>query len=285
MSLAGGVYQRSKICVGRLRRNLAYDRALRAAAPIVFGNAMPKSGSHLLYQILQGICRIGPFAETGSGPIRRITERERRTRSVQEMLRDLQALKPGDVAWGYLEAAPEIMEFLCRKGIVNYFMIRDPRDMLVSHVFYASEMHAGHGMHKLYTSLNSFDECLKIAIRGWPADGLNLPSAAKRYEAVMAWLDRPAVMVIRFESLIDGRQRVIDGVLSHLESSGYQPQLSRALAAQRIAAAIQPGRSPTYRRGAAGSWREYFKKEHKTLFKEICGDLLMRLGYEEHNDW
>jgi hypothetical protein len=25
--------------------------------------------------------------------------------------------------------------------------------------------------------------------------------------------------------------------------------------------------------------------EHKNLFKDVAGDLLVRLGYEENNDW
>ncbi|MEK6256003.1 MAG: hypothetical protein N2C13_01640 [Chloroflexota bacterium] len=41
------------------------------AAPIVFGNAMPKSGSHLIYQILLGLSRIGPFINTGFPPVNR----------------------------------------------------------------------------------------------------------------------------------------------------------------------------------------------------------------------
>jgi hypothetical protein len=34
-----------------------------AKAPAVLGNAMPKSGSHLIIQVLQGLTRLGPFVK------------------------------------------------------------------------------------------------------------------------------------------------------------------------------------------------------------------------------
>ena len=32
-------------------------------------------------------------------------------------------------------------------------------------------------------------------------------------------------------------------------------------------------------------WREFFTDEHKKLFKDVAGDLVVRLGYEKTNDW
>jgi hypothetical protein len=34
-----------------------------------------------------------------------------------------------------------------------------------------------------------------------------------------------------------------------------------------------------------GGWRDFFTEEHKPLFKEVAGDLMVRLGYERSNDW
>jgi hypothetical protein len=49
--------------------------------------------------------------------------------------------------------------------------------------------------------------------------------------------------------------------------------------------AIQPKKSHTFRSGKTGGWREHFTEEHKTLFKEVAGELLVKLGYEKSNDW
>ena len=49
--------------------------------------------------------------------------------------------------------------------------------------------------------------------------------------------------------------------------------------------AIQPGKSHTFRSGRTDGWRQYFTDAHKKLFKDVAGDLLVRLGYEKDNDW
>ena len=39
------------------------------------------------------------------------------------------------------------------------------------------------------------------------------------------------------------------------------------------------------RKGTIGDWKNYFSSKHKEIFKEIAGDILIQLGYEENNDW
>lgn len=40
-----------------------------------------------------------------------------------------------------------------------------------------------------------------------------------------------------------------------------------------------------YRKGVAGDWVNHFKKEHIEFFKANYNDLLLKLGYEEDEDW
>lgn len=40
-----------------------------------------------------------------------------------------------------------------------------------------------------------------------------------------------------------------------------------------------------YRKGIVGEWRSQFEPQDKSLFKELAGDLLIRLGYESGGDW
>ncbi len=260
-------------------RRLKFDEA-----PPIFGNAKPKSGSHLLYQILSGYTRILPYRYVEAEPIRTITADGRR-RTAAEILADLKRLPPGVIGWGYLEASTENIAFLVRPGRVNYFLYRDPRDMLVSHVFYATEMHPGHGMHAYYKSLPDFNARLKVAITGIDQDGLRMVSVRQRYEDVFRWLETPGVMCIRFEDLIERREATLQAMLDEVEKSGYRIPTPRDEALRLLMAAIQPRRSATFRSGKSGSWRQYFTEEHKRLFKEVAGDLLIRLGYENDNDW
>lgn len=253
------------------------------AAPI-FGNSKPKSGSHLLLQILNGFIQIMPYKYVAADPVRTITKEGRRKRN-DEILAELNSIPRGVIGWGYVEAAPENVAFLCRPERVNYFIYRDPRDMLVSQVFFATDMHEEHGMHEYYKSLPDFGERLKVAITGIDRDGLYMVSVRQRYEGVFQWLDQEHVMCIRFEDLVDNRDATLSAMLDEVERTGYKIPTPREKALSVLVAAIQPGKSHTFRSGKTGGWREHFTEDHKTLFRDVTGDLLVRLGYEKNNDW
>lgn len=95
-------------------------------APPIFGNSKPKSGSHLVLQILGGFCRIMPYAYVEADPIRTINKEGGR-RSVERIEADLRHVPQGVIGWGYVEPTAENVAVLCRPGRVNYFVYRDPR--------------------------------------------------------------------------------------------------------------------------------------------------------------
>jgi hypothetical protein len=263
---------------------LRWKRISFGAAPPIFGNSKPKSGSHLLLQILNGFTKIIPYKYVEANPIRTI-EKEGRRKTNEEVLRELEHIPRGVIGWGYVEATPENVAFLCQPHRVNYFVYRDPRDMLVSQVFFASDMHEEHAMHDYYKSLPDFGERLKVAITGIDQEGLYMVSVKQRYATVFEWLEQSHVMCIRFEELIGNRQATLDAMLDEVESTGYRIPMPREKALSVLVEAIQPGRSHTFRSGKTGGWREHFTDEHKDLFKDVTGDLLVKLGYEKNNDW
>jgi hypothetical protein len=252
--------------------------------PAVFGNSKPKSGSHLLLQIINGFTQIMPYKYVAADPIRTITKDGKR-RSAGEIITDLLHLPPGVIGWGYIEATPENVTFLCHPDRVNYFIYRDPRDMLVSQVFFATDMNEEHGMHEYYNSLPDFGERLKAAITGIDQKNLRMVSVKQRYEGVFQWLEQKHVMCLRFEDLIDNRDVTLNAMLDEVEKTGYKIPTPRKKALPILVAAIQPKKSHTFRSGKTGGWREHFTYEHKKLFKDVAGDLLVRLGYEKSNDW
>jgi sulfotransferase 6B1 len=253
-------------------------------APPIFGNSKPKSGSHLLLQILNGFTQIMPYKYVEADPVRTITKEGRRKRK-EEVLSDLQNVPRGVIGWGYLEASQENVAFLCQPGRVNYFIYRDPRDMLVSQVFFATDMHEEHGMHEYYKSLPDFGARLKAAITGIDRDGVYMVSVKQRYEGVFQWLEQQHVLCIRFEDLINNRDATLAAMLDEVESTGYKIPTPREKALSVLVDSIQPKKSHTFRSGKTGGWTEYFSEEHKKTFKDVAGDLLVRLGYESDNDW
>lgn len=253
-------------------------------APPIFGNSKPKSGSHLLLQILNGFTRIMPYKYVEAEPVRTVKKAGGR-RTNAEILSDLKRVPKGAIGWGYVEATPDNVACLTAPGRVNYFIYRDPRDMLVSQVFFATDMYEEHGMHAYYNSLPDFSERLKVAISGIDRDGLYMVSVKQRYAGVFEWLSVPGVLCIRFEDLIKDRDATLQTMLDEVEKTGYKIPVPRVNALAILSDAIQPKKSRTFRSGQAGGWREHFAEPHRQLFKEVAGDLLIRLGYEENNDW
>ncbi|MBK9924188.1 MAG: sulfotransferase domain-containing protein [Anaerolineales bacterium] len=253
-------------------------------APPVFGNAKPKSGSHLLLQVLGGFSQIMPYRFVEADPVRTITAQGRR-RTAEEILADLKNVPAGVIGWGYVEATPENASFLTGAGRVNYFIYRDPRDLLISQVFFATDMHEGHGMYEYYNSLPDLGERLKVAITGIEKDGLKMVSVHERYDGVFQWLEQKNVLCIRFEDMVNNRDVTLSAMLDEVEKTGYKIPMPREKALAILIETIQPKKSRTFRSGKTGGWKNHFTDEHKKLFKDVAGDLVVRLGYEKNNDW
>ena len=253
-------------------------------APPIFGNSKPKSGSHLLLQILNGFTRIMPYTYVEAEPVRTITKEGRR-KTRDEIVSDLGHLPKGVIGWGYVEASPENVAVLCKPGRVNYFLYRDPRDMLVSQVYFATDLYEEHDMHDYYKSMPDFGARLKVAITGIDRNGLHMVNVKQRYEGVFEWLGQRQVLCLRFEDLVANRDATLNAMLDEVEKTGYKIPTPRAEALPVLVEAIRPGKSHTFRSGKTGGWREHFTEEHKELFKDTAGDLLVRLGYEKNNEW
>jgi hypothetical protein len=141
-------------------------------------------------------------------------------------------------------------------------------------------------MHRYYTeTLHSMEERINAAICGVNQPGSELTPIRARYEGYLDWLERPGVLCLRFEDLILNRDAALGLLLDYLERRGFRPEISPSQAIQVLADAIAPHKSGTFRKGKPGNWREHFTEANKALFKEKAGDLLIRLGYEEDNNW
>lgn len=284
MGLAQGLRRQLRPAAKTLQAVIRWKRVSFLDAPAIFGNAKPKSGSHLLLQVLQGLTRIMPLAFVQAEPVRSITRAGRR-RNAQEILDDLGRIPRGVVGWGYLDPTAENLGFLCQPKRVNYFLYRDPRDLLVSQVFFATDMYEDHGMHAYYNSLPDFASRLNVAIAGIDQAGLKMASVKERYQGVLQWLTTPHVLCLRFEDFINYPEETFGLMLDEVEKTGYRIPTGRPEARHVLGESIQPRKSRTFRSGKVGGWREHFTADHKRLFLDVAGDLLVRLGYEQGDDW
>jgi hypothetical protein len=251
--------------------------------PIVFGNAMPKSGSHLLTQVLYGLTSIGPFVNPGFPPVNRNEINQPLVE--KDVFLNVYQMLSGDIRYGYIHAKEPFLSLLTQPEYATIFIYRDPRDMLVSHVFYAMEIYQEHGMHRYYAQLENFEARLNAAIEGVDHPEFQLSNVYERYKAYIGWLRQPDVLCLRFEDLVFEQDITLARLLGFLEVRGFNPEVPRHKAIDILKKGIVPSKSGTFRKGQPGNWREYFSDDNKDRFKRVAGDLLVSLGYEDADDW
>ena len=252
--------------------------------PILLGISFPKSGTHLLDQILLGFSKVAPYARRLHSFYAEYEGESGRKHSADQALGWLKSLRSGDIASAHLFARPEVVEQVCSIRFVPYFIFRDPRDVVVSHVFYVTDMEARHVHHEYYQSLPDFEARLRVSILGRPDVDIEFPNIADRFAPYLGWLEHDEILSIHFEDLINDRARVLRRMMDHFLARVPLP-VSRQVIFDSLEASINPKRSPTFRSGKTGEWQKYFTEQHKKIFKDVAGDLLVKLGYETDNDW
>lgn len=252
--------------------------------PILLSISFPKSGTHLLDQILLGFSKVAPFARRLHSFYAEYDGDTGRRRSEAETRAWLDSLRPLDITSAHLFATPLTIGRVATPAFMPYFIFRDPRDVVVSHVFYVTDMEPRHVHHQYYQSLPDFDARLRASILGRPEAEVEFPDIARRFAPYMGWLDQPAVLKVHFEDLVNDRAAALGRIFDHfVDRVPLKAPRETMLAA--LESSINPHKSPTFRSGKTGEWEKHFTVEHKKLFKEVAGDLLVRLGYEENNDW
>jgi hypothetical protein len=96
---------------------------------------------------------------------------------------------------------------------------------------------------------------------------------------------------IRYEDLLAEPETGVRGLLEFLGARSGEAVVRRCVEAasfERGSANRKRGEEDSTsrnRKGIAGDWKNVLTQEDRRSFKEAAGDLLIRLGYEEDNDW
>ena len=268
----------------------------------VLVNSLPKSGTNLLASILDctpGVqfqrvilnrnLRWHPFNYLPFGDRRTCfagVDQPARV-SLGAVRQVLSKLQSGCYTSAHMPYDAGVEDIFAAFDIRAFFVIRDPRDVAVSGVKHALK-HTGHFLHEEYQRLPSDKARLLAAISGIRrADGTFMGSSmAAKIRSIEGWLHAPSVVTLRFEDIIgaqgggsdEAQQAAIIKVGEHIGLPLTPPQALEI--GQRAF-----GRGSTFRAGQIGSWRQSFDDEVKAIFKQEAGALLIKMGYEQNDDW
>lgn len=261
--------------------------------PRVLLNGPPKSGTHLLSDCLSLMPKM-MFCGKHFALTEFFTERpgpqDTPPLDMPRLRRYLGRCPQGMFATAHARYHPDFASLIEELGFKQVLLLRDPRDVAVSHSFYLLKdtLHQHHGYYA--RTLRSNEDRLMASIRGFqPGEGAGetVPSMGKSYGRYLRWLEAPATLAVRFENLVGagggGNEARQLGEIQRIGNFVARP-LDRE-EARRIAEGMYGRGGLTFRKGQAGDWRNHFTDDHSEAFKEVAGDLLVRLGYEKDADW
>jgi len=180
----------------------------------------------------------------------------------------------------------ELENVLKERGSIVFFLIRDPRDWVVSVIkhppisgldIYGAPVGDS---HFLTLDLN---QKINYVIAGTS----KYYSILEIFKKFLAWQKSSICCTIRFEALLGPR----GGTYTEKEQSDELRKIATALhldaSDDDLLEAFNAsfGKGTIFSKGKAGVWKEHFTEEHKAHFKEILGDVLIELGYENDYNW
>lgn len=258
------------LALGRHRRSPTVG-----GIPPILANAFPKSGTHLLDQVLRavpGSCDYGRFLASLT------SSRSFKPRGAGSIARALDRSLPGEVLRAHLHHDRDLASQLRGRGFVTAFVHRDLRDVAISEAHYLRDANRWHRLHRHFARLD-LDAAIALAIKGLPAHvEPNYPDIAARWGLYAGWMHEPGVITVRFESLVSHPERATRDLAGQLVALLPSLPPVEELAA-RMWAAIRPAASHTFRSGRAGGWRSELSERNGRIFEEVAGPLLVELGY------
>ncbi|MEM8828696.1 MAG: sulfotransferase domain-containing protein [Cyanobacteria bacterium P01_G01_bin.19] len=258
---------------------------------LILCNSFPKSGTHLLYQILYSIPGLQKWDDIVS---------------IQALCGIMNT--PAHLRWkigsapdcsivrSHLMHCPEVLSVLQEFDCKVFFIYRDLRDVAVSHARWITKEERIF-LHNIYAQYSSFDEQLMSSIKGVPlgsplGSNVSQPDIGSDFARWQGWIGDRNTIAVKFEDLVGERGggseakrlELVGKILDRLEVNLTPTQIE----AQFRSCALNPEESHTFKKGGKGSiggWKNAFNDSHKKEFKKVAGQTLIDLGYESDFDW
>lgn len=157
------------------------------------------------------------------------------------------------------------------------FVLRDPRDVLVSMTHYLTYRLRDHGASPHLRHLRNDSERYMAMITGFA----NWSPFRKRLQGFLGWCRHPDVLTVRFEDLVGplgggtevSQLTAVKSLAAHLNVS-LDDKACRSMASQ-----VWSRSSPTFRKGLIGDGRSELSPEVLAALEGEAGDAMTEFGY------
>lgn len=164
----------------------------------------------------------------------------------------------------HVYATDKIVRLAQEQQINVLYVVKDPRDYV-----YATAQWIKNAAHKDEESTKSVQELVAALIAD--VDFV--------YRAYTPWMSYKNTLVVHSENFAGKEEEQVEEILKLARHLGVSVDKQKA---HRIALLCQK-EEETYKNN--GTWKQAFTQEHKELFKEVAGQLLIDLGYEKDLNW
>ena len=263
---------------GKVLEDLLWERDLRFKDVLTGAYKLMRA----CYQSAMKVCghadaSAPPVIPYGSGQVEFVP--------VEDFRNALEELGKGEYIYGHLPFSGEAKQLLLEMNMLSVFILRDPRDIVVSHADHMRNRNPDGTLHA-YSKSRSPAESLLDSICGIDSPDANLRNIRERITPFLGWMGERSNYTTYFEKLVgtkgggsaEEQMKELSNIAQHLDIPHDEQGLARVV--EKLF-----GKSATFREGKIGSWKASFHDEHKRAFKSIAGDLLIDLGYEKDFDW
>lgn len=250
--------------------------------PPFIATSVPKSGTHLLHQLLNGMPQI-------SNDITRLDKKffvnNPPVNFYQDHFARLAKLQPNEFGLGHLYYSQEYVDMLKKLKLKHIYLYRDPRDVLISLSYFIGDKWPEHPLHYEFKhNYTTPRQRILVLIKGI---NNKFPNFTAYFRPFYGWLKHSESLHLTFEQLIiskASRFQAMHTILDYL----WEDRISSATKSkvvEMMEVSMNPSESGTFRVGKIGAWKDHFDNEIKQVFKEIVGGLLIETGYEKNYDW
>ena len=172
----------------------------------------------------------------------------------------------------------------------TFFVMRDPRDIVISWYFSARYSHPSMGrLTQVRDLLN------KISINEGILYSIGFLHDFGLFAALRSWIEAPRkdpdMLLLRYEDITaSDNLEIFKELFSHCNIPMPDRMLSQLLHDynfERLSGRKrgEEDRFAHYRKGVPGEWRKYVDEPIKEKFKKLTNDLVVRLEYETDPNW
>ena len=177
---------------------------------------------------------------------------------------------------------PILLQAILEAKIPVVFLIRDPRDYVVSltnHILRRRD----HKNHQFFHAMKSDEERYLSIITGASQGKEFVLPMNYRYKKMQGWIENPLVLTLRFEEIIgpkgggkrEVQYRAFEKLINHIRHPINRDELYRQVDA------TYNEQSTLFVKGKIGQWREAFSDKVLDAFNSHAGYLLDVLEYSE----